>query len=463
MSAAPALDATPLAARAVALRGDGVASRCAAALLESLGARVHRREGRRDEHPALGWARHGLMALTGSRSGPPRMIPAPLAACADGVVKALAALGAELPQAERQGAPRLAERAALLGLRRNGTVSAGGSCRLLASGDGMLAVNLARREDWDALAAWLDGRAARDWDELAHALRGGATEPLLERARLLGLPVAAAQLPGEGRGWCRVQRCGERVERDPKRRPLVVDLSSLWAGPLCAQLLRQLGARVVKVESLARPDGARAGAAAFYDRMNAGKASVALDFARAGDRARLRALLLRADIVVESARARALPQLGIDAEQLLAERPGLTWVSISGHGRDEPGANWTAFGDDAGVGGGLSALLEAVSGEWAFCADAVADPLTGLHAALAAWSDFLAGGGSLIALALHEVVAHCARWELPAEREALVARWQRWSAIGQRAGAAAPTAPPSPGQARALGADNVEVLGELGC
>jgi len=110
MSAAPALDATPLAARAVALRGDGVASRCAAALLEELGARVHRRDGPPDRHPAESWARHGLMALTGERVGPPRMIPSPLAACADAVVQALAALGAELPDPAHQGAARLAER-----------------------------------------------------------------------------------------------------------------------------------------------------------------------------------------------------------------------------------------------------------------------------------------------------------------------------------------------------------------
>ena len=448
----------------VELRGDGVASRYAAALLEELGARVHRRDGPPDRHPAESWARHGLMALTGERVGPPRMIPSPLAACADAVVQALAALGAELPDPAHQGAARLAERAALLGLGRNGRISAGGSCRLLATADGMLAVNLARRDDWTLLDAWLDGVPASDWDGLAHALAGRATAPLLERARLLGLPVAAAKFPGDGRGWCRVQPLGERVERDPQRPPRVVDLSSLWAGPLCGQLLRQLGARVIKVESVARPDGARAGAAAFYDRMNAGKASVALDFACARDRARLRALLRDADLVIESARPRALRQLGIDAAQLVAERAGrLTWVSISGYGRDEPGANWTAFGDDAGVGGGLSALLAQASGEWAFCADAVADPLAGLHAALAAWSSWIGGGGDLVAVSMHDLVARCARWELPADPGAQRERWLRWSRIGERAGVAAPAAPPHSQRARALGADNAELAAPLRC
>ena len=74
--------------------------------------------------------------------------------------------------------------------------------------------------------------------------------------------------------------------------------------------------------------------------MNGGKRSVALDFSDRDDLARLRRLLMRADIVVESARPRALAQLGIDAEALVHAVPGLVWVSISGYGRGGPGANW---------------------------------------------------------------------------------------------------------------------------
>jgi len=48
--------------------------------------------------------------------------------------------------------------------------------------------------------------------------------------------------------------------------------------PLCGRVLSLLGARVVKVESLSRPDGARGGPPAFYHLMNGGKESVAIDF-----------------------------------------------------------------------------------------------------------------------------------------------------------------------------------------
>ena len=460
---AAARDPLPLHGLGVEIEGVGSTSRCASSLLAALGARARERDGPSDEHPALTWARCGLMALTGARERAPQMLAAPIAACADAVLQALAALDAHLPPAFASGAAMLSERAALLGLQRNGAISAGGSCRLLPVRDGMLAVNLPRRDDWDCVPAWLDGRAVSDWDALAHALRETGTAQALDRARLLGLAVAAAAMPPAtaGNEWCRVQRFGERRERRVDR-PLVVDLSSLWAGPLCAQILRQLGARVIKVESRTRPDGARSGSQAFFDRLNAGKACVALDFGCAREVAALRCLIARADIVIESARPRALRQIGIDAEQLLGEQPGLTWVAISGCGREEPAANWVAFGDDAGVGGGLSSILAATSGQWAFCGDAIADPLTGLHAALAAWSGFVGGGGVLIDLPMQQVAAHCAAWELPPDDEALAERWRRWSDLARRAGLAErpPLPPPPTERARALGADTRAVLDE---
>lgn len=474
----PAADtAMPLAAWAVDVHGDGVASRYAAALLESLGAAPRACGGAADEHPALVWARSGLMALTGARDAPPRMLAAPLAACADGVVRALAALGARVPEAYADGAALLAERAALLGLQRNGATSSGGSCRLLRSADAMLAVNLARRDDWGLLPAWLVDSAVVDWGTLAQRLRRHGSAEVVERARLLGLPVAAATLPAPAsEPWCRVQRHAPPLATDRGgRRPLVVDLSSLWAGPLCAQVLHQLGARVIKVESALRPDGARsdarAGADVFFDRLHAGKASVVLDFGNPAGLARLRRLLQRADIVIESARPRALRQLGIDAAQLLAGNPGLSWVALSGYGRDEPAAHWVAFGDDAGVAGGLSALLAASSASdggadrdaWAFCGDAIADPLTGLHAALAAWSAWLGGGGVLVDIAMQRVVAHCASFELPSSAEALTERARRWTDTVRAAGLAErrPLAPQPLGRAREFGADTAAVLGEL--
>jgi crotonobetainyl-CoA:carnitine CoA-transferase CaiB-like acyl-CoA transferase len=234
-----------------------------------------------------------------------------------------------------------------------------------------------------------------------------------------------------------------------------VDLSSLWAGPLCTHLLQQLGARVVKVESAGRPDGARLGHPDFYNLLNAGKASVALDFTSEEGRAQLRALCARADIVIEASRPRALRQLGVHAEDLIDANPHLTWISVSGYGRSEPMGNWVGFGDDAAIAAGLGLRFAQCHGKPVFCGDAIADPLTGLHAALAAWHSYRSGGGRLIALALRDVVAHCLAFDA-APPAILRERAAEWHTIIDQAGLLdmQSTARLPTGAARALGADN---------
>ena len=83
-------------------------------------------------------------------------------------------------------------------------------------------------------------------------------------------------------------------------------------------------------------------------------------------------------------------------------RDGRVWLRITGHGADGERANWVAFGDDAAVSGGL---VGGSAGEPAFCGDAIADPLTGLHAALAVAESLSRGGGELIELSMAAVAA----------------------------------------------------------
>jgi crotonobetainyl-CoA:carnitine CoA-transferase CaiB-like acyl-CoA transferase len=411
------------------------------------------------QHPALAWAESGLMALTGRPDGEPQMCPVPLASCADGALAALQSLAPLGALDGLRGANLLAERAALVGHQRSGSGSPGGGCRLLEAADGRIAVSLARDEDWVLAPAWLENENAQDWLTVRAMVRRSPVGELVERGRVLGLAVAADALPPAPASWFEVVARGPLV---PQCRfaPLVVDLSSLWAGPLCADLLRRCGARVLKVESLTRPDGARRGARGFYALLNAGKRGVALDFASEEGRAQLRTLLSRADIVIEASRPRALRQLGIEAEALLAENPGMTWLAISGHGRGEPQQHWAGYGDDAAVAAGLSWVMHQASGDRLIVGDAIADPLTGLHAALAAWASHLGGGGRLVSLALSGVVRHCIGFDLP-EPADLRDRQERWTAL-----AAANMAPPQGRQAagavREQGADTAVVLEELG-
>jgi hypothetical protein len=445
---------------------NGFTAAYAASLLTSLGLRGDMSAEGAAPHPALVWARSGLMALTGDAGGKPRLCPAPLASCANAVMHAWRAALGPGPLDGIDGAQLLAERAAMMGLQRRGAITPGGSCRLLRAADGWLALNLARDEDRLTVPAWLACETDGSWDSIAAILPQRSCTELMARGHLLGLAVAEMARPSAAPPhWYRVVHRGKSDRREVTvRPPLIVDLSSLWAGPLCTHLLQRVGAKVVKVESLSRPDGARRGHAGFFDLLNHGKASVALDFGAARDQRVLRELLRHADIVIEASRPRALRQMGIVAEELLDERPGLSWIAISGYGRDPDTENLVAFGDDAGVAGGLSGLLHEATGWPLFCGDAVADPLTGLHAALLAWASWHGGGGRLLSIALRDVVAYCAADALSLNAAALKQRYADWTAILDAQGieAAMPRARAVTGVARGPGADTEAVLALFG-
>src|SRR5205814_1300319 len=135
-----------------------------------------------------------------------------------------------------------------------------------------------------------------------------------------------------------------------------------------------------------RPDGARRGEPAFFDLLNGGSSSVALDLRAPDGRSRLADLLAQADVVIEGSRPRALAQLGLAAEDVVASRERITWVSITAYGREQ--GMRTGYGDDTAAAGGLVTS----TGGPVFVGDAIADPLTGVNAALAAWAGLQRGG-----------------------------------------------------------------------
>jgi crotonobetainyl-CoA:carnitine CoA-transferase CaiB-like acyl-CoA transferase len=374
------------------------------------------------------WAASGAMFLTGRPDGPPLAAP-------DGFVSRLCAVGDVLAcSSEPFGRPvdvdvlaLLGERAALAGLRRGGDVSCGRAARLLAAADGWVAVNLPRLDDLDLLPAWLADYAPADgpgaepddagsgpaesvWAAIAAAVATASAESLAERAQLLGLPAAALPRhpppvsPADallmGGLPVRATRRGDAAAIPRLEGLLIADLSSLWAGPVCTNLLQQAGARVVKVESVHRPDGARRGPTEFFDLLHGGQEAVALDFRVEEGRAALRQIIEAADVVVEASRPRALEQLGIFAEAATGPQ---VWLSITGYGRAAPGRNRVAFGDDAAVAGGLVAWDE---GRPCFLADAVADPCAGLVAAAGVLRALGAGGRWLVDVSMRDVAAH---------------------------------------------------------
>ena len=103
-----------------------------------------------------------------------------------------------------------------------------------------MAVSLPRAEDMEAVPAWLEldvvpESAPAMWSSITSHLQRGDPDLLLARAQLLGLP---ATLVGESTGRAGVVRSqlGEATPRPDLTGLIVVDLSALWAGPLCGDL-----------------------------------------------------------------------------------------------------------------------------------------------------------------------------------------------------------------------------------
>jgi hypothetical protein len=342
------------------------------------------------------WESSGLHALTGFPDRPPLDAPAAIADRLADVAATVHALGGPCVD----GPALAAERAQLQGLTRGGRTSCGGACELVPTLDGWVAVNLPRPSDRELLPAWL-GDDTTDWKSLVART---PTAVLVERAIPLGLPVAA---PGECATRPRIRRPLPFSVQPPAPGAApytengfrVVDLTAMWAGPLCARLLGMAGAEVVKVEDPRRPDAARHGSPELFRRLHDGHRLVQAPIASV----EVRDLVLGADVVLESARPRALPQAGLDREAIAAET-GCVWVSITGHGLD--GGERAAFGDDAAVAGGLVGWD--LDGP-VFCGDALADPVTGLLAAVGALEGLRRGGPWIVDAGLAPCAAELAR------------------------------------------------------
>jgi len=175
---------------------------------------------------------------------------------------------------------------------------------------------------------------------------------------------------------------------------VVLDLSRILAGPTCTQLLGDLGAEVIKIESLAGDDtrqwgppfavdaaGQATDLSAYFMSSNRNKKSVAVDLTDPQVQATLHDLAGRADVVIENFKPGGLRKYGLDHETLCAAYPGLVYCSISGFGqtgpnRDKPGYDLMAQGF-----GGIMSITGEAGEEPMKVGVGVADVVCGLYAA----------------------------------------------------------------------------------
>jgi crotonobetainyl-CoA:carnitine CoA-transferase CaiB-like acyl-CoA transferase len=174
----------------------------------------------------------------------------------------------------------------------------------------------------------------------------------------------------------------------------VVDLTAFWAGPAASLALGALGADVIKVESVQRPDGMRFASAkppgseswwewsGMFQAVNANKRDVTLNLRRAEGRALLDELIAEADVLIENFSPRVLDDFGLDQAGLAALNPRLITIRMPAFGLDGPWRDRTGFAQTMEQASGMAWMTGEADGP-PLIPRGACDPLAGMHAAFA--------------------------------------------------------------------------------
>lgn len=169
----------------------------------------------------------------------------------------------------------------------------------------------------------------------------------------------------------------------------VLDLSRVLAGPWCGQMLADLGADVIKVESFEGDDTRGMGPpyigniSAYFSCANRNKRSICIDLHKPESREIIEALVAQADVLIENFRTGTAERLGVGYAALSAINPRLIYCSISGYGRTGPEAKRAGYDYAVQAEGGLMAITGARDGAPNKVAVAVVDLATGQNAVIA--------------------------------------------------------------------------------
>jgi crotonobetainyl-CoA:carnitine CoA-transferase CaiB-like acyl-CoA transferase len=173
----------------------------------------------------------------------------------------------------------------------------------------------------------------------------------------------------------------------------VIDLTRALAGPHAAMMLGDLGADVIKVENPQGGDDTRGWGPPFVEPAQGGrestyflsanrnKRSVTLDLKDEDGRAALRALVRRADVLMENFRPGVLDRLGFSQQQLAEINPRLVVLSISGFGHDGPEAGRAGYDQIAQGEAGLMSVTGSAPTDMQRVGVPIADLLAGMYGA----------------------------------------------------------------------------------
>ena len=191
----------------------------------------------------------------------------------------------------------------------------------------------------------------------------------------------------------------------------VIEICSTIAGPACARLMADFGADVIKIEppegDPVRQMGQHVDDVSLYAAsILRNKRSVVLDLKDAADRAVARALIDRADVLIENNRPGVMERLGLGYDSLCTTNPGLVMVRISGFGQTGPYAPRPGYGAICEALGGVRHMTGDPDRPPARVALATTDYLSSVYAAFGAMAAIhargLTGKGQVVDVALYE-------------------------------------------------------------
>jgi crotonobetainyl-CoA:carnitine CoA-transferase CaiB-like acyl-CoA transferase len=194
----------------------------------------------------------------------------------------------------------------------------------------------------------------------------------------------------------------------------VLDLATLFAGPLAATLLGDFGAEVIKIEHPARPDPSRGhgpakdGVGLWWKLLGRNKRTMTLDLSRPGGRATLLRLAEAADVVVENFRPGTLEKWDLGWDRLSAANPRLVLTRVTGFGQFGPYAHRPGFGTLAEAMSGFAAITGEPDAPPTLPPFGLADSIAALATAYAVMTALAArdrtGAGQVVDMAIIEPI-----------------------------------------------------------
>ena len=216
----------------------------------------------------------------------------------------------------------------------------------------------------------------------------------------------------------------------------VIDASTLFAGPMAAQHLGDMGATVVKIEHPTRPDPARghgpakAGVNLWWKTLGRNKRTAALDLHTDGGREAFLRLAEMADVVIENFRPGTLERWGLGYDELSARNPGLVLARVTGFGQIGPYRSRAGFGTLAEAMSGFAAMTGEPDGPPVLppfgLADGIASLATAYAIMVALHARQASGRGQVVDVAIIEPIL--------AILGPQITRWDQLSTVQPRTG-----------------------------